>query len=78
MLSFCLHGELARFVTEDMMDETNRKKYIDLINEKEEMNLILIKYYLNKMTYFGKRQYYLRKYRRSYFKDVWNENCLSY
>ena len=45
LLSFCLHGELDKFVTEDMLDETNRKKFIDLINEKEEMNPILIKYY---------------------------------
>ena len=45
LLSFCEHGELDRFVTEDMLDEHNRKKYVDLLNEKEEMNPILIKYY---------------------------------
>ena len=45
VLSFCEHGELAKFVTEDILDENNRKKYIDLINEKEEMNPVLIKYY---------------------------------
>jgi len=45
LLSFCEHGELDKFVTEDMLDEDNRKKYIDLMNEKEEMNPILIKYY---------------------------------
>ena len=48
VLSFCEHGELDKFVTEDMLDENNRKKYVDLINKKEEMNPILIKYYFNK------------------------------
>jgi len=45
LLSFCEHGELAKFVNADMLDENNRKKYNDLINEKTEMNPILIKYY---------------------------------
>jgi hypothetical protein len=45
LLTFCEHGELGKFVSEEMLDENNRKKYQKLITEKEEMNPVLIKYF---------------------------------
>ncbi len=45
VLSWCYHGALEDYVIEEMLDETNRQKFKDLINTKEEKNPILIKYY---------------------------------
>ena len=44
-LSFCKHEELELYVNKEMLDETNRQKFEDLINAKEEENPIIIKYY---------------------------------
>jgi len=45
VLSWCNHGELEDFVSEEMLDETNRQKFKDLMNAKEEQNTIVIKYF---------------------------------
>ena len=46
VLSYCTHGELEKYVTAGMLDETNRQKYDNLMKADEEMNpVILIKYY---------------------------------
>ena len=45
VLSFCRHGELSNFVTDEMLDESNRQKLEILRNEKDEMNPTIIKYY---------------------------------
>ena len=45
VLSCCYHAELENYVTEDMLDEINRQKFKDLMNEKKEMNPVIIKYY---------------------------------
>lgn len=46
VLSWCSHrGALENYVSEEMLDETNRQKFNDLMNAKEEMNPIIIKYY---------------------------------
>ena len=46
ILNFCNHGELEKYVTREMLDETSRQKFDDLMNTKEEENQIIIKYYL--------------------------------
>jgi len=45
VLSWCYHGALENFVTEDMLTEVNRKKFKDLKKSKDEMNPIIIKYH---------------------------------
>ena len=45
VLSWCTHEELENFVSEEMLDKDNRQKFQKLINEKDEMNPIIIKYY---------------------------------
>ncbi|WP_456086416.1 hypothetical protein [Parabacteroides sp.] len=45
VLTWYEHGELENYITEDMLDENNRKKYHELLNAKEEMNPIIVKYY---------------------------------
>ncbi len=48
VLSWCSHrGVLENYFSEEMLDETNRQKFIDLMNSKEGMNPIIIKYYFN-------------------------------
>ena len=45
VLSYCLHGELPDFITNEMLDESNRQKFKKLMEIKDEMNPIIIKYY---------------------------------
>jgi len=47
-LSWCSHrGVLENYVSEEMLNEPNRQKFIDLMDSKKEMNPIIIKYYFN-------------------------------
>jgi hypothetical protein len=45
ILSWCTHGALERYVTEEMLDEINRPHFRNLMNLVEEENPIIIKYY---------------------------------
>ena len=46
VLSWCRHGALEKYVTEEMLDEDNRQKFRVLINTvEEELNPVIIKYY---------------------------------
>jgi len=45
VLSWCEHGALENYISEEMLDETNRQRFRKLLNTKEEMNPIIIKYY---------------------------------
>jgi len=45
VLTFCTHGELEKYITQEMLDNTNRKKFEALMNAKEEQNPVIIKYY---------------------------------
>ena len=45
VLSYCNHEDLDKYIHENMIDESNRKKFRDLMNAKEEENPVLIKYY---------------------------------
>ena len=45
VLSWCSHGDLKKHIFEEMLDENNRQKLKNLINAKEEMNPVIIKYY---------------------------------
>lgn len=45
VLTWYEHGELENYITEDMLDENNRKKFRELLKTKEEMNPIIVKYY---------------------------------
>ncbi|WP_301705613.1 6-bladed beta-propeller [uncultured Parabacteroides sp.] len=45
VLTWYEHGELENYITEDMLDENNRKKYHELLDAREEMNPIIVKYY---------------------------------
>ncbi len=45
VLSWCYHDALENYVTEEMLDETNRQKFKDLMNTNGEQNTIIIKYY---------------------------------
>jgi hypothetical protein len=45
VLSWCEHGALENYVSEEMLDENNRQKFRKLLNTREEMNPIIIKYY---------------------------------
>ena len=44
VLSYCNHGELSNFVNEEVLDESNRQKFEKLLETKEELNPIIIKY----------------------------------
>ncbi|BBD45852.1 6-bladed beta-propeller [Petrimonas sulfuriphila] len=44
-LSWCDHGTLEKYVSEGMLNENNRQKFRDLVNAKEEMNPVIIKYF---------------------------------
>ena len=44
-LSWCYHGDLENYVTEEILNETNRQIFNDLMNTEEEQNTIIIKYY---------------------------------
>lgn len=45
VLTWCQHGELEDYISEEMLDEENLQKFRELINAKDEQNTILIKYY---------------------------------
>ena len=45
VLSWCIHGDLEKYITKELLDEANLQKFEDLINAKEEENPIIIKYY---------------------------------
>ena len=46
VLSWCSHGALEKYVAEEMLDESNRQKFTQLIHTVgEELNPIIIKYY---------------------------------
>lgn len=45
VLTWYEHGELENYITEDMLDENNRKKFHTLLNASEEMNPVIVKYY---------------------------------
>ena len=45
VLTNCYHGELPNFVNKEMLDESNRQKFEKVMEIKEELNPILIKYY---------------------------------
>ena len=45
VLSWCSHGDLKKYIFEEMLDENNRQKLKNLINAKDEMNPVIIKYY---------------------------------
>jgi hypothetical protein len=46
VLCHCYHGELDEYVTEEMLDEPNRKKLEAIMKVKNELNPVIIKYYL--------------------------------
>jgi hypothetical protein len=45
VLSWCEHGALEKYVSEGILDEKNRKKFQELLDAKDEMNPVIIKYY---------------------------------
>ena len=45
VLSYCTHGEIEKYVNEEILDETNQKIFRNLLNTREEMNPIIIKYH---------------------------------
>jgi len=45
VLCYCYHGELEEYVTEEMLDESNRKKLEAVMKVKHELNPVIIKYY---------------------------------
>ena len=45
VLSWVSHDALEHYVSEEILDETNRQKFKNLMNEEAEMNPIIIKYY---------------------------------
>jgi len=45
VLTWCEHGALENYITEEMLDEENRQKFQKLLDAEEEQNPILIKYY---------------------------------
>lgn len=45
VLSWCEHGALESYVSEEILDENDRQKFQNLINSEEEMNPIIIKYF---------------------------------
>ena len=45
VLSWCEHATLENYVSEEMLNEKDRQRFQNLINTKEEMNPIIIKYF---------------------------------
>ena len=45
VLSWCEHGALEKYISEGILDENNRKKFQNLLDAKDEMNPVIIKYY---------------------------------
>lgn len=45
VLTWYEHGELENYISEEMLDENNRKKFHKLLNATEEMNPVIVKYY---------------------------------
>ncbi len=45
VLCRCYHGELDKYVNEEMLDETNRQKLEALMKVRGELNPVIIKYY---------------------------------
>ena len=45
VLSYCNHEELPDFINKEMLDESNRQTFEKLMEIKEELNPIIIKYY---------------------------------
>lgn len=45
VLTWCEHGALENYITEEMLDENNRKIFQKLLDAEDEQNPILIKYY---------------------------------
>ena len=45
VLSYCTQDELEKYISKELLDDTNRKKFEDLMNAKEEKNPIIIKYH---------------------------------
>lgn len=45
VLTWYQHGELENYISEEMLDENNRKKFNKLLNASEEMNPVIVKYY---------------------------------
>lgn len=45
VLTWYEHGELENYISEDMLDESNRRKFHELLNASEEMNPVIVKYY---------------------------------
>lgn len=45
VLTWYQHGELENYISEEMLDENNRKIFHKLLNSSEEMNPIIVKYH---------------------------------
>lgn len=45
VLTWCQHGALEDYISEEMLDEENRQKFQKLLDAEDEQNPILIKYY---------------------------------
>lgn len=45
VLTWYEHGVLENYISEEMLDEENRKKFHRLLNASEEMNPVIVKYY---------------------------------
>ena len=45
VLAWAFHDMLDRYVTEDMLDDANRQRFINLMNARDEENPIIIKYF---------------------------------
>lgn len=45
VLTWYEHGELEKYISEEMLDENNREKFHKLLNASEEMNPVIVKYY---------------------------------
>lgn len=45
VLTWYQHGELENYISEEMLDENNRKIFHKLLNASEEMNPVIVKYY---------------------------------
>ena len=45
VLCHCYHGELEEYVTEEMLDEDNRRKLETIMKVRTELNPVIIKYY---------------------------------
>ena len=45
VLSYCYHGQVEQYFKEEILDDDNKQKFRKLLDEKDEMNPIIIKYY---------------------------------